>query len=386
MKKGIRVLRDSLLSRMCLCFGFAVLVMSVVPGERTSAAIECRPRPEPEEGELLVRGIAIGICGTDRDVVLGRKGRPPERRHRLVLGHESLGRVVTAPANSPYAPGDLVVGMVRRPDPVPCVSCAAGEWDACRNGRYTSCGITERDGYGAQLWCAAPEFIVPVAPGLAARGVLVEPVSVLAKAWERITAMRPREHPRCVLVTGAGPLGLLAALLAAQRGYRTFLYTRTWTTRRSSLADRLGVTALERLDGVEPDVVLETTGAPHVLAGALDLTARNAVVCLLGLTGGEEGEPPALASAMRRLVPYNGVLFGTVNAARRHYTDAVQDLDSADRAWLDDLITRQVPLDRWHEALERRPDDLKVVVTLEGPAEDSPGSGPAQGLAEKTPA
>src|SRR5689334_11105587 len=130
-EKGIGVLRDSLLSRMCLCFGLGVLVMSVVPGERTSAAIESRPRPEPEEGELLVRGIAVGIGGTDRDVVLGRKGRPPERRHRLVLGHESLGRVVTAPANSPYAPGDLVAGMVRRPDPVPCSSCAAGEWDSC---------------------------------------------------------------------------------------------------------------------------------------------------------------------------------------------------------------------------------------------------------------
>lgn len=360
--------------------------MSVVPGEGISAAIESRPRPEPEEGELLVRGLAVGICGTDRDVVLGRKGRPPEHRSRLVLGHESLGRVVTTPGNSPYTPGDLVAGMVRRPDPVPCARCAAGEWDACHNGRYTSCGITGRDGYGAELWCAAPEFIVPVEPALGARGVLVEPVSVLAKAWERIAAMRPREHPHSVLVTGAGPLGLLAALLATQRGYRTFLYTRTWTARRSSLADRLDVTALDRLEGVSPDVVLETTGAPRVLAGALDLTARNAVVCLLGLTGHEEQPSAGLASAMRRLVPYNGVLFGTVNAARRHYADAVRALARADRHWLDDLITRQVPLDRWYEAMERRPDDLKVVVALDALSEASARPDSPHGSAEETQA
>jgi threonine dehydrogenase-like Zn-dependent dehydrogenase len=227
---------------------------------------------------------------------------------------------------------------------------------------------------------------VPVEQGLGARGVLVEPVSVLAKAWERIVAMRPRERPRTVLVTGAGPLGLLAALVAVQRGCRTFLYTRTWTARRSSLAERLGVIPLERLDGVEPDVVLETTGAPRVLAGVLDIVARNAVVCLLGLTGNDEEPSAGLASAMRRLVPYNGVVFGTVNAARRHYEDAVRVLARADRGWLDGLITRQVPLERWHEALERRPDDLKVVVTLDAPPGTPSRPGTPHGPAEEKPA
>src|ERR1035438_6793313 len=55
-----------------------------------------------------------------------------------------------APAGSPFAPGDLVVGVVRRPDPVPCANCAAGEWDMCKNGLYTERGISGRDGYAAE--------------------------------------------------------------------------------------------------------------------------------------------------------------------------------------------------------------------------------------------
>ena len=60
----------------------------------------------------------------------------------------------------------------------------------------------------------------------------------------------------------------------------------------------------------------------------------------------------------------NLVVFGTVNANRRHYEAAADALGRADRGWLRELITRRVPLDRWQEALERRPDDVKVVVEL----------------------
>jgi glucose 1-dehydrogenase len=93
------------------------------------------------QGELLVEGLALGVCGTDEEIVAGEYGWAAPGKERLVLGHESLGRVLQAAEGSGFAVGDLVVGVVRRPDPEPCPACARGEFDRCRNGRYTERGI-----------------------------------------------------------------------------------------------------------------------------------------------------------------------------------------------------------------------------------------------------
>jgi glucose 1-dehydrogenase len=66
----------------------------------------------------------------------------------------------------------------------------------------------------------------------------------------------------------------------------------------------------------------------------------------------------------------NDLVFGSVNANRRHYEAAAEALRAADRSWLERLITRRVPLDRWREALEREQHDIKVVVELGEPAGD----------------
>ena len=84
------------------------------------------PDPDPSEGAILVDGVALGICGTDAEIVHGDYGEAPPGAERLILGHESLGRVAEAPDGSGFAPGDLVVGIVRRPDPEPCASCTEG--------------------------------------------------------------------------------------------------------------------------------------------------------------------------------------------------------------------------------------------------------------------
>ena len=178
---------------------------------------------------MLVDGVALGICGTDAEIVRGDYGEaPPGRRSGLILGHESLGRVAEAPEGSGFAPGDLVVGIVRRPDPEPCPSCAAGEWDFCRNGGYTERGIKALHGFGSERWRIEPEFAVKLDPALGMLGVLMEPTTVVAKAWEQIDriAQRATIAPQRVLVTGAGPIGLLAALLGAQRGLEVHVLDR----------------------------------------------------------------------------------------------------------------------------------------------------------------
>src|SRR3954447_7201333 len=194
--------------------------LTVQPLAPDSARVEEVPDPVPREGDLLVEGLAVGICGTDREIAAGEYGWAPPGRDRLVLGPESLGRVLTAPAGSGFSAGDLVVGVVRRPDPVPCGACAHGDFDMCRNGQYTERGIKALDGYAAELWCVESEFVIRLDPALADVGVLLEPTSVVAKAWDQIERIGGRSwfSPERVLVTGAGPIGLLAALLGVQRG------------------------------------------------------------------------------------------------------------------------------------------------------------------------
>src|ERR1044072_1172842 len=94
--------------------------ITLAPGEKESLRLEEQPEPPQSQGALLVRALAVGVCGTDRELVEGLYGAPPQGRERLVLGHESLGSVDSAAAGSGFSIGDIVVGVVRHPASVPC--------------------------------------------------------------------------------------------------------------------------------------------------------------------------------------------------------------------------------------------------------------------------
>ena len=342
--------------------------ITLIPGRPGSAQLDEVPEPAPAAGAVLVDGLALGICGTDVEIVHGEYGFAPGGEERLVLGHESLGRVLEAPAGSGFAEGDLVVGIVRRPDAVPCGPCAAGEWDFCANGEYTERGIKQLHGYGSERWRVEPEFAIRLDAGLEDVGVLLEPTSIVAKAWEQIERIGARSTfaPRTVLVTGAGPIGLLAALLAVQRGYEVHVLDQVTDGPKPELVRRLGGTyhAGDASAAGKVDIVVEATGAGPVVAAALRGTTRNGIVCLTGVSSGGRSLDFDIGGFNRDVVLENDVVFGTVNANRRHYEAAAKALEDADREWLRGLITRRVPLDQWQDALERRPDDVKVVVDL----------------------
>jgi threonine dehydrogenase-like Zn-dependent dehydrogenase len=345
--------------------------ITLQPGVKDSADLEEMPEPPAADGALLVDGIALGICGTDAEIVDGDYGEPPPGAERLVLGHESLGRVAEAPDGSGFMRGDLVVGIVRRPDPVPCASCAAGEWDFCRNGQYTERGIKALHGYGSERWRVEPEFAVKLDPGLGMLGVLMEPTTIVAKAWEQIDRVLTRAtiEPERVLVTGAGPIGLLAALLARRRGYELTVLDRATDGTKPELVRDLGGTfhagGVAELDP-PADIIVEATGASQVVLDAMSHTGANGVVCLTGISSGGHDIGLDAGDLNRRIVLENDLVFGSVNANKRHYEAAAQALADADRSWLERLITRRVPLDRWREALTREEHDIKVVVELGG--------------------
>lgn len=341
--------------------------LTVVPGLAGSAAITEIDSPAGD-GEVLVEGVAIGICGTDREIAAGRYGFAPPGSDRLVLGHESLGRVITAPGGSGIATGDLVVGIVRRPDPVPCGPCAAGAWDMCRNGRYTERGIKELHGYGAQQWRVEVDFAVVVSAALGHMAVLVEPTSIVAKAWDHIDRIQARAPltPRRALITGAGPIGLLAAMLGIQRGLDVHVLDRVVDGPKPDLVSDLGATyhTGSVADIAEPDVVVECTGAPQIVLDVIERNSPSGIVCLTGVSSGGRNFGVDIGSANRQIVLENDVIFGSVNANRSHYEMAATALSAADPNWLAALITRRVPLASWAEALDPRPDDVKVVVEL----------------------
>ena len=206
-------------------------------------------------------------------------------------------------------------------------------------------------------------------PSLGLLGVLLEPASILAKAWDHVDRIGGRSkgwHPRTLLVTGAGPIGLLAALMGAQRGLEVSVFDRGWTGLKPQMIHALGGmrhadldTALER---IQPDVVMECTGAPAVIGELLGRTSPGGIVCLLGVSTPGRKLEVDMGHVNRTLVLDNDVVFGSVNANRDHYRSAAQALADADRDWLGRLITRRVPLDRWNEALEHRPGDIKVII------------------------
>jgi threonine dehydrogenase-like Zn-dependent dehydrogenase len=343
--------------------------LTVIPGKAGSVELSEVPEPPQEDGPVLVATLAIGVCGTDGEIVSGRFGWAPPGRDRLVLGHESLGRVVEAPHGSGLAVGDLVAGIVRRPDPVPCLNCAVGEWDMCRNGRYTERGIKERDGYCSERYRIDPAFAVRVDPTLGMLGVLLEPASVVAKAWEHVERIgsRARWSPQRVLVTGAGPIGLLAALLAVQRGHEVHVLDIVTTGPKPDLVRRLGATYHagsldEAIRG--SDVALECTGAGPVVFDLMEHMEPNGIVCLTGISSGGRELSVDAGLQNRSMVLENNVVFGSVSAGRRHFEQAAEALARADRGWLEGLITRRVPLEEGKDALVRQPGDVKTVIVF----------------------
>lgn len=347
--------------------------LTVIPHHQDSLDVIDVPAPEAGEHDLLVDGLAVGICGTDKEIAAVDYGWAPPGRDRLVIGHESLGRVRTAPHGSGFAQGDLVVGIVRRPDPEPCGARAHGQFDMCGNGRYTERGITEIDGYASEQWRVEADYAVKLDPRLREVGVLMEPTSVVAKAWDQIERVGQRAlfEPRTVLITGAGPIGLLAAMLGTQRGLEVHVLDRVTDGPKPGLVTDLGATYHhgnldDAVSAAKPDIVVEATGVGSLAFGAIAATAAYGIVCLTGLSPIGRRLGIDAGSLNREIVLENDAIIGSVNANLDHYRPAANALAQADLDWLGRLVTRRVPLEQFADAFTAQPNDVKVVLTLDG--------------------
>jgi glucose 1-dehydrogenase len=346
--------------------------ITVEPKKADTAKWEEVEEPDVRQGSILVETIAVGVCGTDVEIVGGQYGWPPPGKTRLILGHESLGRVLETDTTGRFKKGDLVAGIVRRPDPVPCPSCAVGEWDMCRNGQYTERGIKQIEGFMSGRWRIEPEYAMKVDSSLGLLGVLLEPTTVVTKAWEQVDAIGRRAFwdPRTVLVTGAGPIGLLAALLGIQRGLDVHVLDRVESGLKPELVRSLGASyhsgAVANV-GFQPDIIIECTGAGPVISDSIQGVASGGIICLTGIGRGDRSAgAPTSSEIAAEVVLRNNVVVGSVNANKRHWYMASEALAKADRPWLDRLITRRERPENFASALQRKDDDIKVVIQFTG--------------------
>jgi glucose 1-dehydrogenase len=333
--------------------------------------------PERQSGQCLVQVLSVGVDGTDSELVAGTYGEAPKGDDFLIIGHESLGRVLEGAGD--IKQGQVVSAIVRRPDPVPCRNCAAGEWDMCLNGRYTERGIKGRHGFLTEMYTEAPEFLIPVPEDLGRFGVLAEPTSVVEKAVEQVDRIQTRLiwQPERALVLGGGTIGLLATAVLRLRGIETLTYNRSVTGPKPELVDAVGAkyvratgdlrNDLAPLDERPIDIVIEATGVSKLAFDAIDVAGPNGIVCLTGVSSGSRRLEIAADHLNLEMVLENKVTFGSVNANRRHFENGVRDLQqikSTWPGWLDRMITRTEKLDHYKAALERRDSDVKVVVEI----------------------
>jgi threonine dehydrogenase-like Zn-dependent dehydrogenase len=237
----------------------------------------------------------------------------------------------------------------------------------CRNGQYTERGIKQIDGYMSERWRIEPEYAMKVDPTLGIFGVLLEPTTVITKAWEmvRVIGQRSFWEPRNVLVTGAGPIGLLAALVGVQQGLDVHVLDRVTSGPKVDLVKALGATYHSTpVSSVEfePDIIVECTGVGQVVAQSILKVGAGGIVCLTGVGSGGAAAGAAIADVAAGAVLRNNVIVGSVNANKRHWYKAGAVLARAERKWLAGLITRTERPENFAKALERKPDDIKVVI------------------------
>ena len=357
----------------------AIVVHPPAPG----AELRSVPDPALGAGEVRVRVLECGICGTDRDIVAGKYGTPPPGADHLILGHENLGVVVeVAPGVSGWSSGELVVATVRR-GCGQCRFCRVDRSDFCESGRFTERGIRGRDGYLAEAYVDVPEYLVHVPPELRELAVLLEPLSVVEKAIAEGQAVlgryeptpgAPPSRPYRALVTGTGAIGMLAAFVLRDEGYEvTAIDRHDDTTPAGRLLHAVGAehvnaaTGLTALGERSFDMMIEASGSASLDFALLDYLGPNGAIVLTGIPAADAPPLPVAAGRLlRRLVLDNQAIVGSVNANRTYFERGIVHLAAFRARWgsaATQLITARRPISDYADALAGKPEHgIKTVL------------------------
>jgi threonine dehydrogenase-like Zn-dependent dehydrogenase len=328
------------------------------PGTAHSTRVEEIPT---SDGEVLLRPVEVGICGTDREIAHGLFGAPPAAGSPLVLGHEVLA--VVARDGGGFSAGDLVTATVRR-SCGHCPACDDGAPDSCLTGDYSERGITRLNGFACELLGEDADQLIPVPRSLDRLGVLAEPTSICERALRHARTIGGRQpwQLRRALVLGAGAVGTITTLLLRLHGIETWVAS---LEPDAPVAEAAGAQYANVADVGELgtfDLVVECAGNAQLMADALGLLRRSGIACLIGIDG--RSQPVTLDGPVLGLdtVVEGRVLFGSVNAHRQDWLAAVEDLARIDPELLRGLVGLRVPLEDFEQAFAYRGGKATLVI------------------------
>ncbi|MDP3640518.1 MAG: glucose 1-dehydrogenase [Nanoarchaeota archaeon] len=355
--------------------------LAVIPGEKYSAHLREMPTPEISDDEVLVRSVRAGVCGTDREIHEGLYGTAPFGKEYLILGHESCGIVEKMGKNVVgLSIGQHVVRTVRRPCPR-CENCNHGSNDMCSTGKFTESGIKELDGCMAEYFKDKSHYLIPIPAELGEVSVLLEPLSVVEKALRQAYKLQQRLvwNPRTALVIGAGPIGLLQAMLLVEQGWDVSVLARSPPgNSKSKIVADIGATYLsasassssleQRISTLgNIDFIVEASGDSQRAFDAMRWAGNNGVVCLTSITPGKKELSISGDAINLNAVLGNKVFFGTVNAHRTDYYQGVQSLRRFMERWpgvLPRMLNHKIPLMHYEQALQPSSHDIKVTIEI----------------------
>ena len=362
--------------------------VAVFPEERALRLVEHREPAILAPGDVVVRVLDVGFCGTDREIASYRMGSPPPDSPYLILGHEAIGEVVEVGSSvRRIRPGDLVVPTVRRPcRRETCRACRMGRPDFCLSGEYSQRGIKDAHGFLCEKFADDARWLQPVPRELRDVGVLTQPLALAETAIAELEQVQKRlpwsalgetgGSGKRALVLGAGPVALLGTMALVVRGYKVTIYSHHGRGEKAEFAESVGAQFVsadeEKLQSLAGhlgriDVMFEATGATPDALAAMEHLGRNGVYLLTGIPGRRGAFTLDAGYLLHGMVQRNQVIIGPVHPSAEAYRAAIQDLGLFARRWpgaLQRLIASRVSIDEAPDAFRSPGSGLKKVVTV----------------------
>lgn len=300
------------------------------------------PEPGPAEVRLVVH--RVGLCGTDLHILHNHYG---PLRLPVTVGHEVVGEVETPAEGGCYRPGDRVAVQPWVRTCGHCRWCLTSQPNLCPDRRSIG---SAQDGGAAKYLVVEERYCVPLDPALSwRRAVLAEPLACVLHGLGDLPGALGSAR---ALVSGPGPVGLLAAAVLRRSGYEVTVAGRPEDATRLAVAERLGVAVTTSPGTVAANgrrdwaLAVEASGAPEALDALFELVEPGGSLVLLGL-----GQAPLGGLTMDRIVRQELTLAGRFGSTPASWQRALDALPAM--AELDHLVTAELPLERAHEALAR---------------------------------